>query len=236
MLEPQKIADWLELWFQERATLKNKKVLLTAGPTQEPIDSVRFIGNHSSGKMGYALASALIQQGAEVHLISGPVQLKPPSGVASITLVQTADEMMKAASKDFDTYDIAIATAAVADTRPKNHSEKKLHRSELPTSLELEPTPDILAFWGQQKAPHQTIIGFALETDDGVASAMGKLKRKNLDFIVLNSLATKGAGFGTDTNQISIFNSDGKAYSFDLKSKTEVASDIIDHLLNHLTS
>jgi phosphopantothenoylcysteine decarboxylase/phosphopantothenate--cysteine ligase len=236
MLEPQKIADWLELWFQERATLKNKKVLLTAGPTQEPIDSVRFIGNHSSGKMGYALASALIQQGAEVHLISGPVQLKPPSGVASITLVQTADEMMKAASKDFDSYDIAIATAAVADTRPKSHSEKKLHRSELPTSLELEPTPDILAFWGQQKAPHQTIIGFALETDDGVASAMGKLKRKNLDFIVLNSLATKGAGFGTDTNQISIFNSDGKAYSFDLKSKTEVASDIIDHLLNHLTS
>jgi phosphopantothenoylcysteine decarboxylase/phosphopantothenate--cysteine ligase len=119
---------------------------------------------------------------------------------------------------------------------PKAIPRKKLHRSELPTSLELEPTPDILAFWGQQKAPHQTIIGFALETDDGVASAMGKLKRKNLDFIVLNSLATKGAGFGTDTNQISIFNSDGKAYSFDLKSKTEVASDIIDHLLNHLTS
>ncbi|MDA0303897.1 MAG: bifunctional phosphopantothenoylcysteine decarboxylase/phosphopantothenate--cysteine ligase CoaBC [Bacteroidetes bacterium] len=236
MLEPEAIADWLELWFHDRAPLKGQKILLTAGPTQEPIDSVRFIGNHSSGKMGYALATALVQHGAEVHLISGPVQLKVPAGVASVTNVQTAQEMMAAASENFNTYDIAIATAAVADARPKHSAAAKLHRNELPSAIALEPTPDILAHWGQQKAAHQTVIGFALETDDGVASAMGKLKRKNLDFIVLNSTAVKGAGFGTDTNQISIFDSDGKAHKFELKSKTEVAHDIVQHLLNHLTT
>ncbi len=235
MAEPEAIASWLESWFQERAPLRGKKILLTAGPTLEPIDSVRFIGNHSSGKMGYALADALIQQGAEVHLISGPVQLKPPAGVASLTNVQTAQDMMSAASQNFETYDIAIATAAVADARPIQITSKKLHRDELPSSIKLEATPDILAFWGLRKAAHQTVVGFALESDDGVASAMGKLKRKNLDFIVLNSTAVEGAGFGTDTNQISIFNPDGKAHKFGLKSKTEVASDIVQHLLNHLS-
>ena len=234
MLEPEAIADWMEHWFNERAPLRNKKVIITAGPTQEPIDSVRFIGNHSSGKMGYALAHALIVQGAEVHLISGPVQLNAPKGVASFTEVQTAEEMMTAASRNFNDFDIAIATAAVADARPKKSAAIKLHRNELPDSIELEPTPDILAHWGKVKAAHQTVIGFALETDDGVASAMSKLKRKNLDFIVLNSTATKGAGFGTDTNQVSIFNRDGKPHKFELKSKVEVADDIVRHLLNYL--
>lgn len=235
MLEPAAIADWLEIWFYERAPLKGKRVLLTAGPTQEPIDSVRFIGNHSSGKMGFALARALVQQGAEVHLISGPVQLNDPAGVASIRRVQTAEEMMIAARENFHTYDIAIATAAVADARPKQRSFTKLHRNELPEVIALEPTPDILAHWGEQKKAHQTVIGFALETDDGVASAMSKLKRKNLDFIVLNSTADRGAGFGTDTNQITIFDPNGKAHKFELKSKTEVAQDIVQHLLNYLT-
>lgn len=234
MLEPEAIADWMEHWFNERAPLKNKKVIITAGPTQEPIDSVRFIGNHSSGKMGYALANALIIRGAEVHLISGPVQLKVPEGVASFTEVQTAEEMMTAASENFNEYNIAIATAAVADARPKRSASTKLHRNELPDSIELEPTPDILAHWGKVKAAHQTVIGFALETDDGVASAISKLKRKNLDFIVLNSTAVKGAGFGTDTNQICIFNRDGKPHKFELKSKVEVADDIVRHLLNYL--
>ena len=234
MAEPAFIADWLDSWFTERAPLKGKKVILTAGPTHEPIDAVRFIGNHSTGKMGYALAAALVEAGAEVHLISGPVQLPPPPGVTSHVKVQTAEQMLDAALMDFHSFDIAIATAAVADARPANQSKEKLHRDELPDAIQMESTPDILATWGSQRQPHQTIVGFALESDDGIASAMSKLNRKNLDFIVLNSMAHPGAGFGTDTNQITIFGKDGNSHKFDLKSKADVAQDIVEHLLKHL--
>ena len=231
MAEPEHIADWLSGWFKDRAPLSGKTVLITAGPTQEPIDAVRFIGNRSSGKMGYALAASCAQAGAHVHLVSGPVQLKAPAGVDQLTMVQTAAEMYEAAMGAFPQADIAIACAAVADARPVHVASGKLHKTHLPDAIELEPTDDILATWGSLKKAHQLVVGFALETDKGEASALGKLKRKNADFIVLNSTADAGAGFGTDTNKITVFERGGKKHNFGLKSKSEVASDIVDLLI-----
>ena len=226
MAEPETIANWLESWFQSQAPLAGKKIVITAGPTHEPIDAVRFIGNRSSGKMGFALATALKQSGANVHLISGPVQLSPPLGV-QVTRVETAVEMHKAALEAFKTADIGIATAAVADFRAKSSASEKLHRNEMPPAIELHENPDILADWGKQKRIDQLLVGFALESDDGVKSAKSKLKRKNLDMIVLNSTADLGAGFGTDTNKISVFEQNGNSHIFELKSKEEVARDIV---------
>ena len=231
MAEPEHIADWLSRWFKERAPLSGKTILITAGPTHEPIDAVRFIGNRSSGKMGYALASACAKAGASVHLVSGPVQLKAPAGVQQLTMVQTAAEMYEAAMGAISQADIAIACAAVADARPVHSAAGKLHKTELPDAIELEATDDILATWGSRKKDNQFIVGFALETDDGEASALGKLNRKNADFIVLNSTADEGAGFGTDTNKITVFERGGKKHNFGLKSKAEVASDIVDLLI-----
>lgn len=231
MAEPEHIADWLENWFLNRAPLHGKKVVITAGPTYEPIDAVRFLGNRSSGKMGYSLAEALAKAGAKVHLISGPVQLNPPKGVESLVQVETAKEMFDAAMTAFHGADIAIATAAVSDARPQVRFDEKLHKNQLPSSIQLEATEDILATWGQQKQPGQLLVGFALETDDGVSSAQQKLKRKNLDFIVLNSTADAGAGFGTDTNKVTIFEKSGESHIFELKSKKDVAEDIVTVLL-----
>lgn len=233
MAEPESIANWLENWFRSKAPLAEKKVVITAGPTHEPIDAIRFISNRSSGKMGYALATELNALGADVHLISGPVQLSAPAGV-QVTRVETAIEMHTIALKSFETADIGIATAAVADYRAKSSSSVKLHRDEMPTAIQLQENPDILADWGKRKRGTQVLIGFALETDEGVESAKSKLARKNLDFIVLNSTQNEGAGFGTDTNQISIFEQNGKSHIFDLKSKKEVARDIVTILLTHL--
>ncbi|MAI23924.1 MAG: bifunctional phosphopantothenoylcysteine decarboxylase/phosphopantothenate--cysteine ligase CoaBC [Crocinitomicaceae bacterium] len=236
MAEPEHIADWMESWFAASAPLYGKKVLITAGPTHEPIDAVRFIGNRSSGKMGYALADAFIRLGAQVTVISGPVQLFEPEGVHDLVNVQTAQEMYDAALQRFESMDIAVAAAAVADARPVTPSDKKLHKDELPKAIELESTRDILAAWGQQKAPHQTVVGFALETDEGTTSALSKLERKNADFIVLNSTSVAGAGFETDTNQVTIFEKGGNSFKFELKSKAEVANDIVRTLLNSIDS
>ncbi len=225
MAEPEAIADWMEDWLQKQAPLNGKKVVITAGPTHEPIDAVRFIGNRSSGKMGFALAQELQSAGADVHLIAGPVQLTAPSGV-QVTHVETAVEMHKAAMVAFAQADIGIATAAVADYRAKTVVSNKLHRDEMPPAVELEENPDILADWGKHKKSGQFLVGFALETDQGEDSAKLKLKRKNLDFIVLNSTMDQGAGFGTDTNKISIFEKNGKSHIFELKSKAAVAQDI----------
>ncbi|MFZ8836400.1 MAG: bifunctional phosphopantothenoylcysteine decarboxylase/phosphopantothenate--cysteine ligase CoaBC [Flavobacteriales bacterium] len=232
MAEPENIANHLERWFNARAPLHGKRVLITAGPTHEPIDAVRFLGNRSSGKMGFALAEALIKAGAHVQLISGPVQLSHPKGVDELIQVETAQEMYEAAISRIEKVDIAIATAAVADARPANASQKKLHKDELPEAIQLEQTPDILLSWGERKSPHQIIVGFALETDDGLESAKKKLSRKNADIIVLNSTLDPGAGFGTDTNKVTIFEKGGKTHNFDLKSKSEVAQDIVNLLLN----
>lgn len=234
MAEPENIASWLEGWFLQRAPLRGKRVVLTAGPTHEPIDAVRFIGNRSSGKMGYALAEAFARAGADVHLITGPVQLKVPANVHTVTAVQTAQEMHDAALDAFATYDIAVACAAVADARPSTPAAGKLHKDQLPDSIALEATPDILAAWGRAKQPHQFLIGFALETDDGQSSARSKLERKNADLMVLNSTVDAGAGFGTDTNKVTIFEASGKTHNFELKSKTDVAQDIVDLLLTKL--
>jgi len=236
MAEPEHIADWMESWFAASAPFHGKKVLITAGPTHEPIDAVRFIGNRSSGKMGYALADAFIRLGAQVTVISGPVQLFEPEGVHDLVNVQTAQEMYDAALQRFESMDIAVAAAAVADARPVTPSDKKLHKDELPKAIELESTRDILAAWGQQKAPHQTVVGFALETDEGTTSALSKLERKNADFIVLNSTSVAGAGFETDTNQVTIFEKGGNSFKFELKSKAEVANDIVRTLLNSIDS
>ena len=233
MAEPEAIADWLESWVQAKAPLNNKKVVITAGPTHEPIDAVRFIGNRSSGKMGFALATELRSAGADVHLIAGPVQLNDPIGV-QVTRVETAIEMHAAAMKAIESADIGIATAAVSDYRAKTSSKEKWHRNEMPSAIELDENPDILSDWGKQKRDGQLLVGFALETDDGIESAKSKLKRKNLDFIVLNSTADAGAGFGTDTNKISIFERNGKSHIFGLKSKAAVARDITQLILTHL--
>lgn len=233
MAEPESIADWLEHWFQSQAPLSGRKIVITAGPTHEPIDAVRFIGNRSSGKMGYALAAELQSAGADVHLISGPVQLSAPPGV-QLTHVQTAQEMHQVASEAFEIADIGVATAAVADYRAKSQSDVKLHRDEMPPAIELMENPDILADWGKAKKKGQILVGFALETDDGVESAKAKLKRKNLDLIVLNSTVNPGAGFGTDTNQVSIFERGGKSHIFGLKTKAEVARDIVHLIITQL--
>jgi phosphopantothenoylcysteine decarboxylase/phosphopantothenate--cysteine ligase len=236
MAEPEHIADWMESWFAASAPLHGKKVLITAGPTYEPIDAVRFIGNRSSGKMGYALADAFIRLGAEVTLVSGPVQLSAPEGVHELVKVQTAQEMYNAAVQRFPSADIAVAAAAVADARPVAPTDKKLHKDELPQAIELESTRDILSAWGHSKTSHQTVVGFALETDEGSASAQSKLERKKADFIVLNSTSVPGAGFETDTNQVTIFEKGGNSHTFELKSKAEVANDIVRTLLNSIDS
>ncbi len=236
MAEPEAIADWLESWFAERAPLHGHHVLVTAGPTHEPIDAVRFIGNRSSGKMGYALAEAFATAGAAVHLITGPTQLTAPANVHEIVEVQTAQEMFNETMARFEKIDIAVAAAAVADARPVDAADHKLHKDQLPGAISLEATPDILAAMGAQKTPTQFIVGFALETDDGLRSAQSKLERKKADLIILNTTADAGAGFGTDTNKITILEKSGKTHNFELKSKAEVAKDIVETVLNTLQS
>jgi len=204
---------------------KGKKVLITAGPTYESIDPVRFIGNHSSGKMGYALAEKAKAKGAEVILISGPTQLIPPSGVTLVN-VKSATEMLSAVREP--NADLYICAAAVADYTVSNPVNEKIKKKTSFLTIELQKTVDILAEIGANKKEHQFVVGFALETNDEEANALGKLKRKKCDMIVLNSLRTSGAGFGGDTNQITIYTKDNKSATFQLKSKSEVAQDIID--------
>lgn len=229
MAEPEHIVEFLHSYFTERAPLRGKSVLITAGPTYEPIDPVRFIGNRSSGKMGYALAEVSAQLGAEVILISGPTHLSPPQGINCIH-VGSAQEMYEASISRFHDVDIAILSAAVADYRPKQVATSKIKKADTVMNIELEPTLDILKTLGGEKT-NQILVGFALETDDALANARKKLEAKRCDLIVLNSLRDEGAGFGHDTNKVSLI-THNKTREIALKSKVEVARDILDYIID----
>lgn len=231
MEEPENIVASLESYFAGSCSMKGKKVLITAGPTYEKIDPVRFIGNYSSGKMGFALAEECARRGAQVELVCGPVSSSMQAahpGVHRID-VESAKEMHEACLSFFPSMDAAILCAAVADFAPETVAERKIKRTGDDMLIRLKPNPDIAASLGQIKEKHQTLVGFALETHDEEAHAQDKMKRKNFDFIVLNSLNDEGAGFRTDTNKISIISQAGKE-DFPLKSKQEVAKDIVDRL------
>lgn len=229
MEEPAVIAKSLEAYFKSQNQLKGKRVLITAGPTYEKIDPVRFIGNYSSGKMGYALAEECAERGAEVELVSGPVSINLNRANIHITKVESAAQMYAAAVNAFPKTDIAILCAAVADFTPRETKDVKIKREKGDVAIQLVPTKDIAAELGRMKKESQFMVGFALETNDETNNAINKLKAKKLDFIVLNSLNDKGAGFSVDTNKITII-SDTSKYEYPLKPKREVAKDIIDKI------
>lgn len=229
MEEPENIVAALEDFFQKNSSMAGKKILITAGPTYEKIDPVRFIGNYSSGKMGYALAEECAARGAEVTLVSGPVNLSVNHPNINRIDVESAEQMYNACMNHYPTSDAGILCAAVADFTPECVADKKIKREKDDLTLNLKPTHDIAAALGKIKTDSQRLVGFALETNDETAHAQDKLKRKNFDFIVLNSLNDKGAGFRCDTNKITIIDS-SKAEEYPLKTKKEVAADIIDKL------
>lgn len=214
--------------------LKNKKVLLTAGPTYEAIDPVRFIGNRSSGKMGYALAESLANAGAEVVLVSGPVALQISHPNINLIKVESAAQMYDACHEHFASCDIAILAAAVADYTIANPSSIKIKKKADTLSLDLVKTKDILKSLGAIKRSNQLLVGFALETNDALENAKQKLIKKNLDFIVLNSLQDAGAGFQHNTNKITIIDKDNNLTNFELKLKTELANDIVAYLKHYV--
>lgn len=229
MEEPEQIFKVVADFLTRRKDMEGKKVMITAGPTYEKIDPVRFIGNYSSGKMGYALAEECAERGAEVVLISGPVSIKAHHPSIYVVSVESAQQMHDAALSAFADSDAAIMCAAVADYAPVVVAEKKIKREkdDIPV-IELKKNPDIAAALGKIKKPGQMLVGFALETDNEMANAQSKLERKNLDMIVLNSLADKQAGFGVDTNKVTIIEKDGTVHSYEVKPKKEVAADIVD--------
>ena len=229
MEEPDIIVERLETFFRQKQQLAGKRILITAGPTYEKIDPVRFIGNYSSGKMGLALAEECAARGAEVELVCGPVQLKTTHTNIHRTDVESAEEMYQAARRLYADADAGILCAAVADFTPENVAGQKIKREGEDLVLRLKPTRDIARALGEDKRPGQILAGFALETQDETAHAREKLQRKRFDFIVLNSLNDKGAGFRCDTNKITIL-TENDSQSYPLKSKTEVAADIINRL------
>lgn len=229
MEEPEKIIEVLEAFFARQQDLAGRKIVITAGPTYEKIDPVRFIGNYSSGKMGYALAEACASRGAEVVLVSGPVTLQTVHPNIHRIDVENAAEMHRATADAFKDADAGILCAAVADFTPEQVADQKIKREKDDLVLRLKPTCDIAASLGKEKRPDQLLVGFALETCDEVSHAQDKLVRKNFDFIVLNSLNDKGAGFRCDTNKITIIDR-AEAVSYPLKRKQEVAEDIVDKL------
>lgn len=229
MEEPEHIVQYLDDYFEPKNML-GKKVLITAGPTYEKIDPVRFVGNYSTGKMGFALADACAKQGAEVTLITGPVNLSAKHQNIKRVSVESAEDMYKAVMSRFETMDGAILCAAVADFTPIEPAETKLKREKENLTLELKPTQDIAAAVGQVKRHEQFLVGFALETNDEEANAKAKMERKNFDFIVLNSLQDPNSGFGFDTNKISIIHRSGLQKQYELKSKLAVADDIVNEI------
>ena len=233
MAEPEDIVAFIEKDVHEKLPLKGKKVLITAGPTYEAIDPVRFIGNHSSGKMGFEIAKVAANLGAEVVLISGPSSQHINHSFVQRIDVTSAQEMHDAAHRYYDASDIAILSAAVADYRPKNIASQKIKKKEASLEIALEPTHDILGSLGMLKKT-QFLVGFALETNDEIPNAKGKLQRKNLDLIVLNSLQDKGAGFALDTNKITIIDAQMNEVPFDVKPKSEVAKDIVHEILKRI--
>jgi phosphopantothenoylcysteine decarboxylase/phosphopantothenate--cysteine ligase len=229
MPEPEEILTELESFFSKKKVLKGKKVLITAGPTYEMIDPVRFIGNFSTGKMGIQLAEEAHALGAEVVLVCGPSSVSSSPEIDRIN-VTSAAEMLEACEKHFESAHVAILSAAVADYRPVHQAMQKIKKHEASMQIELESTPDILKTLGGKKQ-HQILVGFALETDHELENAGKKLQSKNLDLIVLNSLQDKGAGFGHDTNKVTILHKSNKISRFELKSKQEVARDILQEIL-----
>jgi len=229
MEEPEKIFEVIEAFFTQSQELAGKKVLVTAGPTYEKLDPVRFIGNYSSGKMGYSLADEFASRGADVTVVSGPVSVKSQHPSVRIVGVESALEMYDAVMAEFGEMDIAVMCAAVADYRPAQQATRKIKREkeDIPT-ITLVKNPDIAAAVGERKTAGQTLVGFALETDHAEENAREKLRRKNLDMIVLNSLEDKDAGFGVDTNKVTVVDKSGNATHFPVKSKREVAKDIVD--------
>lgn len=230
MAEPEDIVSFLENDLLINLPLKGKKVLITAGPTYEALDPVRFIGNHSSGKMGYAIAEEASKLGAEVILISGPVSLKLENDFVKIIRVTSAEEMYQAAHQYFENSDIAILSAAVADYRPADVSTEKIKKKTENLTLHLTKTKDILKSLGEIKNK-QFLVGFALETENEKENAKLKLKKKNLDLIVLNSLRDEGAGFKSDTNKVTLISKDNKVLPFPVKPKSEVAKDILEYII-----
>ena len=232
MAEPENIIAFIEADLESKLPLKGKKILITAGPTYEAIDPVRFIGNHSSGKMGFDIANCAANLGAEVILVSGPTHFKVKNDFINLVRVVSAQEMYDACHQYYKDVDVAIAAAAVADYRPKVVADQKIKKSDTCFSIELEKTKDILASLGEIKK-NQFLIGFALETENEIENAKLKIQKKNLDLIVLNSLQDEGAGFGKPTNKITFIDSNFTIEPMDLKSKEEVAQDIINKVIEH---
>lgn len=230
MAEPESIVAFLKECFSVTGQLSGKKVVITAGPTHEPLDPVRFIGNRSTGKMGIAIADAAAQRGASVTLVLGPTALRPTTATIEVINVETAEQMFVATDQIFSQADVLILCAAVADYKPTEVAPQKIKKKDDRLEIALEKTRDIAATLGAKKSNHQKIIGFALETENETANAESKLQRKNMDYIVLNSLNDAGAGFGYDTNKVSIYGRSGIVAAYDLLPKTEVAGKILDLL------
>lgn len=231
MAEPEEIVQELERFFRISGQLKGKKALVTAGPTYEAIDPVRFIGNHSSGKMGFAIAEELAGRGAEVTLISGPVSLKTINKKVNLVSVVSAEQMYQQCMAQSERYDIAVMAAAVADYTSANIAGQKIKKNGEDLNLTLKKTKDILGSLGKIKKKEQILVGFALETENETENAQKKLREKNADLIVLNSLNDQGAGFGTDTNRVNLFFKNGDQRQIELKTKSAVAKDIVDSII-----
>ncbi|RZN81450.1 MAG: bifunctional phosphopantothenoylcysteine decarboxylase/phosphopantothenate--cysteine ligase CoaBC [Winogradskyella sp.] len=235
MAEPEDIVAFIEADILNKLPLKGKRIIVTAGPTYEALDPVRFIGNHSSGKMGFEIANAAANLGAEIILVSGPTHQKITHSLVTVCPVISAQEMYDEVHKYYKKMDIAILSAAVADYRPKEIADKKIKKSDSTFTIELEKTKDILKSLGQQKE-HQFLVGFALETNNELEHAKGKLESKNLDLIVLNSLRDKGAGFGVSTNKVTFITKSNEVIENELKSKAEVAKDLMHQILKQVNA
>lgn len=235
MAEPETITQFIKDYFSSKQDprLKGKKVVITAGPTFESIDPVRFIGNHSSGKMGVEIAKQLINDGAEVTLVCGPTSLDLSDLPCDIISIRSADEMLNAVQSVWNSCDIGVFAAAVADYRPKDIAQQKIKKKEDEMSIDLIKNPDILLWAGNNKKENQILVGFALETNNIVENGRAKLEKKNLNFIVLNTLEDEGAGFGGDTNKVRILDNHNNLKEFELKSKTKVAKDIVSFLKDY---
>jgi len=234
MAEPETIHAQIEEHFKNKGKLISKKVLITAGPTYEAIDPVRFIGNHSSGKMGYAIAQAFLKEGAEVVLISGPTNLQLEHPGLKIVKVTSADDMLIEVKKHWSDFNIGVFSAAVADYRPKEKADQKIKKKNDELKLELVKNPDILEWAGSNKSSGQFLVGFALETENMIENGKAKLLKKNLDLIVMNNSTEEGAGFSVDTNKISILDANNNLTVFELKSKFESAKDIVNVVVENL--
>lgn len=236
LAEPENIVAVLEDFFAKSTAYHGQKVLITAGPTYEKIDPVRFIGNHSSGKMGFEIAKVFLNQGADVTLISGPTKEKLKDKRLTFHSIQTAEEMLSKVQSCWGSMNVGVFAAAVADYRPESPEVQKIKKNEDRMTIDLVKNPDILAWAGANKDENQKLVGFALETNDAEKHGFDKLKRKNLDFIVVNTLEDKGAGFGVDTNRIKIIDKSNKLIIFELKPKHQVALDIVNYLKENTKS